>query len=191
MYQNRVGRPSSTPPKPTFDVAVPFLGVLMFRCNHAMSMALQRFIDDVEDVENEIIAFKEAFRDPTENGAFVYKDGPSFVVNRSFKGVIQGQMNQDMRELLSNFIGDVEGGVDKIVWAFKLALENPGQSPGRHVNSNGGFKRRRVVGPGANYDYDGNANEGSNEYNDDNQLDHDGPDCEEESNEQAPPQPTE
>ncbi len=183
MYQNRVGRPSNVPQKPTFDVAVPFMGVLMFRCNHAMSMALQRFIDDVEDVENEIIAFKEAFRDPTENGAFVYKDGPSFVVNRSFKGVIQGQMNQEMRELLSNFIGDVEGGVDKIIWAFKLALENPG----RHVNNHGGhggFKRRRVVGPNANYeDGDGNPD------NMDRTYDYEGPDSDYEHDEQAEPNP--
>ena len=52
------------------------------------------------------------------------------MVVRSFYGVVLVEMNIEMRDLIVDFINDIDGGVDKIIWAFKLALLNPG---GRRV----------------------------------------------------------
>lgn len=132
--------------KPTFNVVRPFMGVLTVQMNHAMSIALQNFIDDVEGLETEIEAFAAALHDPIQDGAYVYKEGPSFVVHRSFKGVVTLDLNEDMRHLLIQFISDIEGGVDKIIWAFRLALEDPEGCVEARNRSSDGSKRRRVQG---------------------------------------------
>jgi hypothetical protein len=121
------------------------MGVLTIQMNHAMSMALQSFIEDVEGIEQEVEAFAAALHDPAQDGVYVYKDGPSFVVQRSFKGVVIIEMNEDMRHLLIQFISDIEGGVDKIIWAFRLAMEDPdGCQEARNRNAYDHTKRRRV-----------------------------------------------
>lgn len=154
--------------KPTFNVNPPFMGVTMVQLNHAMSIELQRFIGSINDVEDEILAFKAGLRDPANDGVYVYGQGPSFLVIRSFKGVVMAELNQEMRDLLIQFISDIEGGVDKIIWAFRLALENPeGRDTARSrqlaPNIN---KRQRIRGA-----YSGNPD---GEPNGDDEFDEDG-----------------
>lgn len=137
---------SNQPQKPTFNVVSPFMGVTVAQLNHAMSIELQNFIDSIDDVEDEVAALRDGLRDPANAGVQVYKDGPSFVVMRSFKGVVLVSLNEPMRELLIQFISDIEGHVDRLVWAFRLALENP---EGRKPIRNGRFnqnKRQRIRG---------------------------------------------
>lgn len=137
--------------KPTFNIVRPFLGVLTVQLNHAMSMTLQQFFNDVEGVEEEdphmyktVYAFTDALRDPVQFGAYVYKEGPSFVVHRSFKGVVLIEMNDDMRNILIDFVSEIEGGVEKIIWAFRLGLENPdGCQEARSRSRTNDFNKRR------------------------------------------------
>jgi len=145
--------------KPTFNVNPPFMGVLMVQLNHTMSLELQRFINSIGDVEDEIRALKSGLRDPATNGAYVFKDGPSFLVIRSFKGVVMVEMNEEMRAMLISFISDIEGGVDKIIWAFRLALESPGGRDTSRQSVPAANKRRRIRGA-----YSGTAEEGHGEY---------------------------
>ena len=144
--------------KPTFNIVRPFLGVLTVQLNHAMSIALQHFFNDVEGVEEEdphmyktVYAFTDALRDPSQFGAYVYKEGPSFVVHRSFKGVVLVEMNDDMRNILIDFISEIEGGVEKIIWAFRLGLENPdGCTEARGRNRTGEKRRKQYTRSGYN-----------------------------------------
>ncbi len=164
MY--RINGNNQQPTKPTFNVNSPFMGVLMVQLNHTMSIELQRFIDSVADVEDEVEALKDGLRDPSQYGVFVHREGPSFLVIRSFKGVVVVEMNQEMRELLIQFISDIEGGVDKIIWAFRLALENPeGRDAHNRRNGSGTHgKRRRIRGAYTDTDEISESPEG--DYND-------------------------
>ena len=118
--------------KPTFNVIGPFVGTYLAQLNKQMNTLLQQFISQVDYVEEELEALKNALRDPQLSGFYDTKAGPSFVVVRSFYGVVLIEMNVEMRDLIVDFINDIDGGVDKIIWAFKLALLNPG---GRRVKS--------------------------------------------------------
>lgn len=136
---------SMSPQKPTFNIVPPFLGVTVLQLNHSMSHELQKFIGSIEesDVEQEMAAFKAALRDPINEGAYVFKEGPCFSIIRSFKGVVLAELNEEMRQLLIEFISDIEGGVDKIIWALKLALEDPDTT--RTIRIRKQALRRRVI----------------------------------------------
>lgn len=170
MYYNRANRiprnNQSQIQKPTFNVVEPFMGVLMVQLNHAMSIELQKFISSIEDVDEEVEALKMALRDPAQNGVFVYKEGPSFVVTRSFKGVVLVEMNQEMRDILIQFISYIQGGVDKIIWAFRLALENPEGSRDNRNRRRTEYTRRRR----SNDDYVYQEGDDEEEYYDDDEY---------------------
>lgn len=151
-YSNNVaGRYASDPAlqKPTFNVVAPFMNVTMVQLNHAMSIELQRFISNVGDVEEEISALRAGLRNPAEAGVYIYNDGASFNVIRSFKGVVLIEMNAEMRDMLIDFISDIQNGVDKIIYAFRLALENPEEGRQHRIKRthNPAGKLQRIRGP--------------------------------------------
>lgn len=143
MFRHTKNR--SAPQTPTFNIVPPFMGVLVVQLNHAMSLELQHFISSIneEDVDEEVDAFRQALRDPAQFGVYVFKEGPSLLAMRSFKGVVIVEMNLEMRDILVDFISEIDGGVDKIIWAFRLALENPEGGRPVKTNKQSGIRRRR------------------------------------------------
>lgn len=50
---------------------------------------------------------------------------PVFNVQEPFMGVINVQMNESFASLLCNLLGDIDGGLEPEIWAFKKALADP------------------------------------------------------------------
>lgn len=146
-HRQQYGGPHRQEPQiPTFDVSLPFMGVYTVRGNHAFSMHMQSFIDDVDDVDEEILALREALYQPVQKGNFSNEEC-AFSVLRSFKGIVNIKMNEGMRKLLVDFISEVEGPLDRITFAFKGALTDPAATQQKfEENAHGGHRRRR--GPG-------------------------------------------
>ena len=66
--------------------------------------------------------------EPTQNSG-------SFEIIETFNDVILITMDLVMRDILISCISGYEGEVQKTIWAFRLALENPaGKIPARHAN---------------------------------------------------------
>jgi len=53
---------------------------------------------------------------------------PKFNVVEPFQGVFTVQMNAEMGKLISDFIEDIDGGVEREIVAFGKALQNPAKS---------------------------------------------------------------
>ncbi len=53
-------------PKPAFNVVEPFEGVTIVQLNASMRKLLQKFIEEVQDVEVEVIALGKALADPVK-----------------------------------------------------------------------------------------------------------------------------
>lgn len=107
----------------------------MLQINHAMSSAIQDFIRefDPNDVEDEIMALCDALKDPTRS-VHAPSIGPAFIVDRSFKGVVVLRLNQDMTELLLEFLNEVVGHIEKPIYALRFALQDP--SGGKSAREN-------------------------------------------------------
>lgn len=52
---------------PKFNVVEPFQGVIIVQMNDEMGQLLSNFINDVEGVEREIVAFGKALQDPMKS----------------------------------------------------------------------------------------------------------------------------
>jgi hypothetical protein len=53
-------------PKPAFNVVEPFDGVTIVQLNSSMRKLLQRFIEEVQEVEVEVVALGKALADPVK-----------------------------------------------------------------------------------------------------------------------------
>lgn len=104
--------------KPAFNVTEPFIGVMMIQLNKEMCDLMADFIDGVVYVEEEIQVLSKALRN---HGG----EGNGFSLAPEFYHTFVLRINKDMRNLIINFITDIEGGVEKIIWAFHLALKHP------------------------------------------------------------------
>lgn len=113
------------PPKPAFNVSEPFVGIMMIQLNKEMVNLLKSFISDVGHLENELIQLMDALSESHMNTNYAPASGPAFSLSREFYNTYVLRINKDMRDLLIDFISDIDGGVDKTVWAFHLALKNP------------------------------------------------------------------
>jgi hypothetical protein len=104
--------------KPAFNMIEPFIGVYMVQMNKEMCQFMADFIDNVVYVEEELKDLSKAFRN-------LSGEGTGFHLSNDYMHTFVLRLNKDMRYLLINFITDIEGGVEKIIWAFHLALKNP------------------------------------------------------------------
>lgn len=170
MQNNRPFRTENI--KPTFDVPVPFLGVYTIRCNAAWAAHMQNLINEFEDVEPEIAAFRDALNDPITMGCNIVDDNrePSFSIEKPYRGVIVIKMNEPMRDLLIDFITEesADGGVDNVTWAFSKALIDPvnhflqQRAKMNDQRRQHQPRRRRYHGGARNYNYD-QPSQGSNQ----------------------------
>lgn len=112
-------------PKPAFNVTEPFMGVWMVQLNREMCELLRSFIAGVSDVvEEELISLRSTLESLDVDSSY-YSDGSSYHFSKEFANTYILRLNTQMRNLLIDFVADIEGGVEKIVWAFHLALRNP------------------------------------------------------------------
>ncbi len=111
--------------KPAFNVIEPFMGVMMVQLNREMCELLSTFISGVSYVEDELVFLRNALADPSAAQSMNVEHGPAFTFSHDFMNTYVLRFNKEMRNLLIDFITDIEGGVEKIIWAFHLALKNP------------------------------------------------------------------
>lgn len=104
--------------KPAFNMIDPFIGVHMVQLNKEMCLLIADFIDGVSYIEEELKQLSNALRN-------LGGEGIGFHLSGDFQHTYVLRINREMRNLIINFITDIEGGVEKIVWAFHLALKNP------------------------------------------------------------------
>lgn len=113
------------PPKPAFNVTEPFMGIMMVQLNKEMCDLLKTFISNVGHVEEELLKLCDSLGELHTSSSYICLQGPSFSLSKDFMNTYVLRINKEMRDLLIDFITDIEGGVEKIVWAFHLALKNP------------------------------------------------------------------
>lgn len=162
--------------KPTFNVVKPFQGVTMVQLNAEMAKQLADFFDgfDEEDLEGDLRQLQdvldhysseseESLPDDTDHALapFHYIDSQEvervpdkdrgssriYAVSNAIGGVFAVSVNEAARQLLIEVINECEGQVDRIVWAFRLALEDPTGGP-RETRSYG---RDRLSRPPRSY----------------------------------------
>jgi len=78
-----------------------------------------------EEAEEEIVAFRDALDDPSVYVHATRPNEPSFLMCEKYMNVIVIEMNEAMRDLIRQFINEIEGRIEDEIWAFNRALENP------------------------------------------------------------------
>jgi len=111
---------------PAFNVCLPFHRVIMIQMNTAMRDLLSDFFHELCDGETpeEVLAFRDALDDPSIYVHASKPQDPSFLVCEKYMKVIVVEINEAMRDLLCEFINDVEG-LESQIMAFNLALTDP------------------------------------------------------------------
>lgn len=138
--------------KPTFNVVKPFQGVTTVQLNAEMAKQLADFLDgfDEEDLENDLRHLQDTLYhygsemdDPSPEEISHYIDSQDqsteddkdrgsarlYAISNAIGGVFAVSINEAARQLLIEVINECEGQVDRIVWAFRLALEDPTGGP--------------------------------------------------------------
>jgi hypothetical protein len=123
--------------KPTFNVVKPFQGITTIQVNSQMRQEITRFMElfEGDSLESDLIDLTDALTKVDSGTSINYNDPDSQEYDRSMyvspeiNGVSSIQMNESARQLLIEVVQDCEGGVDKIIWALRLALEDPTGGP--------------------------------------------------------------
>jgi len=127
--------------KPTFNVVKPFQGVTTIQLNCEMATEIANFLSgfDVEDLEEDLTKLQntlsvfgneaEESEEPQYEGDHITCEKREYSISTSVGGVTALSVNEDARQLLIDVIDECEGKVDRIVWAFRLALEDPTGGP--------------------------------------------------------------
>jgi hypothetical protein len=138
--------------KPTFNVVKPFQGVTTLQFNAEMAKQLAEFLDgfDEEDLEDDLRAFCDTLDHygsdpdgPLPEGICLSIDSSDdldapererglprlYSISSPIGGVFSVSVNEAARQLLIEVISECEGQVDRTVWAFRLALEDPTGGP--------------------------------------------------------------
>jgi hypothetical protein len=122
----------------TFNVVPPFSGVIVAQLNGNMASDLVHFFKEQFGSTPEVLR-KNLSQDPELASLICHLDDPNyedeqwepsqnsatFEIIEAFNDVILITMDSAMRDILINYISDYEGEVQKTIWAFRLALENP------------------------------------------------------------------
>ena len=138
--------------KPTFNVVKPFQGVTTLQLNAEMAKQLADFLDgfDEEDLEDDLRSLHDTLdhygsevEGPLPEGIYLFIDSSDdldtsdkergssrlYTISSPIGGVFSVSVNEAARQLLIEVINECEGQVDRIVWAFRLALEDPTGGP--------------------------------------------------------------
>lgn len=108
--------------KPTFNVTIPFERVTTVQMNRTMSSSLAKFLFDFEDIEAEIYALAEHLRDP---GSWYRRaTGAAFSVD-NFGDVVNLQINQEMLDMLVDYLEDAANDTEVVIFALGRALKDP------------------------------------------------------------------
>lgn len=120
-------------PRPMFNVNPHFSGVYVITLNQLMREHLEGFIESnqqmIED-DVEISALLAALKTESHEHIPTEENGPGFLVDNAFNGIMTMKFNEGMCLLLSDFIKDVfdaarrSPGRDVMV-AFMYALNDP------------------------------------------------------------------
>lgn len=135
-YKDRVMNDKRTLHKPAFNVIEPFIGTMMVQLNREMCLALASFIDGVSYVEPEINELSKCLIAGSGNGA-------GFALSPEFNKSYVLRLDAYMRTMLIEFIADIEGTVDKIVWALHMALRDP--EGGREYKMRKKYEEHRLM----------------------------------------------
>ena len=142
--------------KPTFNVVKPFLGTTTIQLNSEMATELASFLEgfDAEDLESDLIkllqhlkALEDADAQESILGAHITSEDEDLGYEREYSftaslgGVSCLIVNERAKQLLIEVINECEGQVDRIVWAFRLALEDPTGGP-RESRDSSSFHRQ-------------------------------------------------
>lgn len=136
--------------KPTFNVVKPFQGVTTIQLNAEMSKQLADFLAgfDADDLEGDLRLLQDTldhygseedaateevshYIDSNDNGEDDKDRGKNrrYAISNAIGGVFSVSVSESARQLLIEVIDECEGQVDRIVWAFRLALEDPTGGP--------------------------------------------------------------
>lgn len=134
--------------KPAFNVVVPFGGITVIQMNSEMASLISQFILECDDIEPEMRTFAYALNRPTgrsgpvstvvvekgdENDRVIaeimgkedheYQDS-TFTIS-CLNNVYSIQATRNMVEMITTFISEVDGEIEKEIVALSHALNNP------------------------------------------------------------------
>ncbi len=113
--------------KPAFNVVVPFNGVMTVQLNSLMAEKLIAFLDEFEDIDAELAAFRKALSGKNRV-SWTSKDGVHTFSIDKLVSVTQVMFNNAMTQSLKSLIYEESqdsGEVDRFINALGKAMHNP------------------------------------------------------------------